>query len=163
METKIELNLTTIEGIKDLIYANSDSARTLSRAATGVLDSHVASLCIGLREQHRRHEGELKYYVLINGERTRRISRISSWKAGMHHDWFSLRALLSRGNPRMILREVERREAQVKRVYERVLRSTAGSAVNDVLMKQYLILKEGVTRVHDMRGVHDTRSEVSPL
>ena len=151
METKIELNPSTIEGVKDLIHANSDSARTLSRAARGVIDSHVASLCIGLREQHRRHEGELKYYVLVNGERTRQIGRIHSWADGMHRDWFSLRALLSRGNPRMILREVERREARVKRVYERVLRSTAGSAMNDILMKQYLVLKEGVIRVHDMR------------
>ena len=152
METKIELNPSTIEGVKDLIHANSDSARTLSRAARGVIDSHVASLCIGLREQHRRHEGELKYYVLVNGERARRINRLHSWAAGMHRDWFSLRALLSRGNPRVVLREVERRVASVKQVYERVLKRAAGSAVNDVLIHQYRILNEGMERVRALQA-----------
>jgi uncharacterized protein (TIGR02284 family) len=149
METKIELNPSTLEGIKDLIRANSNSARILSRAAKGVLNSQVASLCIGLREQRRRDEGELKYYVLINGERTRRIG---TWAVGIRHDWLSLRTMVSRGNPGLILNVVERQEAGVKRAYERVLKRTAGSAVNDVLLKQYEVLKQGLKRVQDLRA-----------
>jgi uncharacterized protein (TIGR02284 family) len=147
-ETKLELNPSTIDGVRDLIRANCLSARTLTKAASGVDDEQIASLCIGLREQRRRHEGELKYYILINGET---VHRNGSWLASLHHDWLSLRAILSRGKPQVILRQVEQQEAHVKHIYENVLRKTTGSAVNDVLVKQYRVLREGFQRIRQMR------------
>lgn len=148
-ETKLELNPVTIDGVRELIQANRISARTLSKAAAGVADEGIRNLCVGLRQQRRRHEGELKYYILINGET---VHRNTSWYASLQQDWLSLRAFLRRGNQRAILRQVEQQETHVKDSYERVLRRTTGSAVNDVLVKQYGVFREGFRRIRQMRA-----------
>jgi len=51
--------------------------------------------------------------------------------------------MLSGGNVHAILSEAERGEDAIKKAYEEVLIETAGSAVNDVLTRQYAIVKAG--------------------
>jgi uncharacterized protein (TIGR02284 family) len=51
----------------------------------------------------------------------------------------------------VVLVEAERGEDQIKRAYEDALVRTAGSAMNDVLTRQYARVKSGHDRIRDLR------------
>ncbi|TWT39087.1 PA2169 family four-helix-bundle protein [Blastopirellula retiformator] len=61
-----------------------------------------------------------------------------------------------------ILAEAEAGEDHIKHAYEDALKETAGSAMNDVLQKQYAQVKQGHDRIRDMRDAFKAKSQLSP-
>jgi uncharacterized protein (TIGR02284 family) len=68
--------------------------------------------------------------------------------------WMSIREQFSSNNLYAVLAEVERGEDQIKHAYEQALRSTAGSAMNDVLTRHYTQVKSAHDRIRDLRDEH---------
>ncbi len=72
-------------------------------------------------------------------------------RAAVHRTWINVRELLTSNDANAILSEAERGEDHIKSAYETVLRNTAGSAVNDVLTRQYAQVKASHDRVKMLR------------
>ncbi len=156
METKLDLNPMTIEAIQDLIQANLDSANGFKEVSKGVDDPVVSGLCTAIGAQRENHASELQYYVVLNGERARTEG---TWLASLHRVWLDLRAMLNGGDPYALLGEVERGEDQIKTAYEETLKRTAGSALNDVLTKQYANVKIERDQIVAVREKHNTQAQ----
>lgn len=148
LETKLNLDDQTIEAIQDLIQANVDSADGLIEAAKDISDANVSSLFNELATQRRKLALELQQHVLLSGERPRSEGGLL---ASLRRTWLDLRAKLNGGDAYVILCEAERGEDHIKRAYEDVLKSTSGSAMNDVLSTQYAIVKAAHDRIRDLR------------
>ncbi len=54
-----------------------------------------------------------------------------------------IRSIVSGGNSHAILAETERGEEHIKHAYVDALKETAGSAMNNVLLRQYVRVKAG--------------------
>lgn len=147
-ETKHDLNQETIDAIQDLIQANIDSADGFSEAASQIQDPNLASLFVELGQQRRELAETLQKHVRFNGERPRTEG---SWLAAAHRTWLDLRAKIAGGDAKVILQEAERGEDYIKHAYEDALKNTAGSALNDVLLSQYSVVKNGHDRIRDLR------------
>ena len=74
-----------------------------------------------------------------------------SFSAGVHRAWINVRGKLNGGDPYVILIEAERGEDHIKAAYEDILKDTAGSAMNDLLQRQYTNVKAGHDGVRDLR------------
>ena len=70
--------------------------------------------------------------------------------AAVHRGWMDLRAAVGQGTQAM-LEEAERGEDFIKEKYEDVLKHTAGSAVTDVLNRQYRNIKSAHDSIRDLR------------
>ncbi len=147
-ETRIDLNEQTVEAIQDLIQANIDSSEGFSEAAKEIEDTNLANLFTELGQQRRQLANTLQQHVQVTGERPRTEG---TWLAALHRSWLDLRSKLNGGDAHVILCEAERGEDHIKHAYEEALKTTAGSAVNDVLTDQYATVKAGHDRVRDLR------------
>jgi len=151
METKTDLNSVTLKKLQQLIQINLDSEKGFNEVAHDVENKSIATAFVELGSQRRKNALELKELMTWNGEVP---AEDGSYLAAFHRAWISLRELLSGGSTYAILSEAERGEDAIKKAYEDVLVSTAGSAVNDVLTRQYAIVKAGHDRVRGMRDDH---------
>lgn len=147
-ETKTQLNEKTIAKLQDLIRINIDSDAGFQEASKQIDDSNVSSVFTSLAAQRAQNATELQEYVQWNGEKPRDEG---SYAAAFHRTWLDLRAKLNGGDAHVILCEAERGEDQIKKAYEDALKETAGSAMNDVLTKQYANVKAGHDRIRDLR------------
>jgi uncharacterized protein (TIGR02284 family) len=68
----------------------------------------------------------------------------------------AVREAFSSNNEYTVLAEAERGEDTIKQAYEAALRDHPGTAMNDVLQRQYLQVKHAHDRVRDLR---DARKE----
>lgn len=148
METKTDLNSITLKKIQELIQINLDSEKGFNEASHKIDNKSIATMFVELGRQRRDNALELEKIMTWNG---RTPVEDGSYLASFHRAWLSLRGMLSGGNVHAILSEAERGEDAIKKAYEEVLIETAGSAVNDVLTRQYAIVKAGHDRVRDMR------------
>ncbi len=139
MEPNLDLDAATIEAIQDLIQVNLDAAGGFKEAAKEIDDGIVSGLFSAISVQRGKHASQLQDYVVRNGERARTEG---TWLAALHRVWLDLRAKLSGGDPYVLLCEVERGEDHIQAAYEETLKQTAGSALNDVLTKQYASVKD---------------------
>lgn len=149
METKHHLREETIEKVQDLIQINIDSQKGFAEAADKVKDKQIASLFRQLGGERQTNTTELQQIVNFNGEEPQDDG---SFKATVHRAWIDVRAALNGGDASVILNEAERGEDAIKELYEEVLKETAGSAVNDVLTRQYAKVKAGHDKVRDLRN-----------
>lgn len=149
METKHHLREETIEKVQDLIQINIDSQKGFAEAADKVKDKQIASLFRQLGGERQTNTAELQKIVNFNGEEPQDDG---SFKATVHRAWIDVRAALNGGDASVILNEAERGEDAIKELYEEVLKETAGSAVNDVLTRQYAKVKAGHDKVRDLRN-----------
>ncbi|HEY1065265.1 MAG TPA: PA2169 family four-helix-bundle protein, partial [Pirellulales bacterium] len=94
---------------------------------------------------------ELQQIVNFNGEEP---TDDGSFKATVHRAWLDVRAALNGGDAGVILSEAERGEDAIKELYEEVLKETSGSAVNDVLTRQYAKVEAGHDKVRDLRDAY---------
>ena len=152
MEKKDELHESTIEAIQELIQANLDSADGFSEAARRSDHIQIATLFTELESERRSFSSALQCYVGGNGEKP---VNDGTWRAALHRTWIDFRAALSDRDPRVMLIEAIRSETQLKDAYETILRETAGSAVNDVLTRQYAAIKTGHDRITEIRENRD--------
>ena len=148
VETKLNLSEKTVAKLQDLIRINLDSEQGFQEAAKEINDVNVAGIFSSLATERSRNALELQDYVQWNGEKPRDEG---SYAAAFHRTWVDLRAKLSGGDPHVLLSEAERGEDQIKQAYEDALKDTAGSAMNDVLTRQYSNIKAGHDRIRDMR------------
>ena len=148
IETKSNLNESTISGLQKLIRYNIDAYDGLKEAADEVKDEKTASLFRALAAERSELASELQQHVEFNAEEPVEDGSIM---AAVHRTWLSVRSAINGGECYPILCEAEKGEDYIKAAYEDVLKETAGSAVNDVLTKQYAIVKAGHDRVRDLR------------
>lgn len=148
VETKTTLCDETISCIQDLISVNLDSEKGFREAAEHCGDSPVVkALFTELATQRGAQAIDLKTLVGMNGEE----SEDSGSVAGAAHRWLlDIRGKLAGGAPVMLI-EAERGEDYIKGKYEEALKKNAGSAVTDVLNRQYVAVKAGHDRVRDLR------------
>jgi len=158
METKTDLNSVTLEKMQELIQINLDSEKGFNEASHEIDNKSIATMFIELGRQRRDNALELEKIMNWNGEKS---VEDGSYLASFHRAWLSLRGLLSGGGEYAILSEAERGEDAIKKAYEEVLIATAGSAVNDVLTRQYAIVKAGHDRVRAMRDNHRATSALA--
>ena len=155
METKTELNSVTLKKIQELIQINVESEKGFNEASDEIADKSIATMFVELGRQRRDNALELEKIMTWNDKEP---VEDGSYLATFHRAWLSLRGLLSGGSSHAILSEAERGEDAIKKAYEDVLISTAGSAVNDVLTRQYAVVKAGHDRVRNMRDNHRVTS-----
>jgi uncharacterized protein (TIGR02284 family) len=151
METVTTLQEDTIAKLQDLIEICIDSAKGCADAAEHSDDEQVSSLFRQLGNQRADHTRELQGYVKLNREKP---EKGGSALGTAHRLWLDLRAAINGGDPKVILIEAERGEDQIKQKYEEVIKETAGSALNDVLLRQYKQVKDGHDRVRDLRDTY---------
>lgn len=148
METKTTLNDKTIEGVQDLIRINIDSYKGFEQAADTIENKRIAGLFREIATQRRNNAATLRNHVQMNDEDAEDSGSI---KGNLHRWWLSARGTLNGGDDHVVLIEAERGEDAIKERYEEVLKDTAGSAMNDVLQKQYAEVKTGHDRIRDLR------------
>lgn len=153
-ETKYDLNQETLDKVQQLIQVNIDSEDGFREAAKQIDDVTLASLFTELGSQRGQNAADLQQFVEWNGERA---VDDGSYAAAFHRAWLDIRSKLSGGDAHSILCEAERGEDHIKKAYEDALTSTAGSAMNDVLSKQYANVKAGHDRIRLLRDEYQSR------
>ncbi|MCA9130261.1 MAG: PA2169 family four-helix-bundle protein [Planctomycetales bacterium] len=148
LETKTDLNDTTIEKLQKLIRANIDSYNGFHESAEELSDAALANLFREIGDQRSAMASELQNFVEFNGEEAEEDGSVA---AKVHRIWINIRGKINGGDPHVILIEAERGEDHIKEAYEDVLTETAGSAMNDVLTKQYAAVKAGHDKIRDLR------------
>lgn len=148
LETKTNLNDSTIDGLQKLIRYNIDSFDGFTEAADEVNNKRVSTLFRELATERSNFANELQDHVTWNGDEA---VDDGSTMAAVHRTWIQVRSALNGGDAYPILCEAERGEDYIKSAYEDVLKETAGSAVNDVLNRQYRVVKSAHDRVRDLR------------
>ena len=153
IETLTDLNESTISGLQKLIRYNIDARDGFREAADDISDPILASLFREMVKERNELVTELQDHVQDTGEKA---EDDGSAMAAVHRAWIKVRAAVNAGDPYPILCEAEKGEDYIKAAYEDVLKETAGSAVNDVLTRQYAIVKAGHDRVRDLRDSFKT-------
>ncbi|MEZ6242069.1 MAG: PA2169 family four-helix-bundle protein [Phycisphaerales bacterium] len=149
MPTTNTLDSKTISGLQDLIQLNIDSDEGFN-AAADQLDAS-SRLAMHFREcaaERRSFASELQAVVGANSERP---EQSGTAKGTLHRWWLEIRGAVQDGDEHAVLAEAERGEDAIKRRYEKVLKETAGSPVNDLLQRQYAAVKRRHDQVRDMR------------
>jgi uncharacterized protein (TIGR02284 family) len=154
LETKTHLDEKTVDKLQRLIQANMDSHEGFREAADEVDNETLAGLFRGLAEKRQQQAQTLQGLVSVNGEEPRDSG---TYMGAAHRTWIELKTAVVGGDTESILNECERGEDHIKNLYEEILKETAGSAVNDVLQRQYAEVKADHDRVRDLR---DTAREM---
>jgi uncharacterized protein (TIGR02284 family) len=147
METKTALTKETINCLNDLIQVNIDSRDGFRDAAENVENLTISSLFTELSNQRNDQASELRSLVTANAQEP---TDSGSFAAAAHRAWMDLRSAFGGGTAAM-LSEAERGEDYIKGKYESALKGHAGSAVTDVLNRQYASVKAAHDRVRDLR------------
>jgi uncharacterized protein (TIGR02284 family) len=148
LETKCDLEADTIEALQDLIQTNLDARDGFRFAADELENAAIAATFEHFADQRQQQADELTSFVECNGDAPRREG---SYSAAVHRTWMKVRELITTNDTDAILSEAERGEDHIKGAYETTLRKTAGSAVNDVLTRQYAQVKAAHDRVKMLR------------
>ena len=154
VETEHNLKESTITKIQDLIRANIDAYDGFHESADEINDEDLALLFRQIATDRSTLASELQEFVTWNGEEAAKEGTVA---AGVHRAWINIRSKLSGGDAYVILAEAERGEDHIKRAYEDVLKETAGSPLNHVLLQQYVIVKSGHDQVRDLRDIYKAK------
>lgn len=148
METLTTLRPETIEGLRDLIRVNHDSAKGFREAAEQIDDDSATEHFHALAAERQGFAKRLESFVEWNGDDD---TPDGSFGAKMHRWWIQFRGTVQDGDVHAILSEAERGEDQIKAKYEEVLPQISGNPVNDVLLRQYGRVKVAHDRIRDLR------------
>ena len=151
LETKTDLNETTIAKLQKLIRANIDSYNGFHESAEEINDNALKVLFKEIGDQRSAMATQLQTFVEFNGEEAEDDGSVA---AKTHRIWINIRSKINGGDAHVILIEAERGEDHIKAAYEDVLTETAGSAMNDVLTKQYASVKAGHDKIRDLRDAY---------
>lgn len=151
METATTLHDETLEKLQELIEINIDSCEGFKEAADSIDNPTVSSLFAELARARAGFAGELQGFVRINHEEPEDSGTMTGTA---HRLWLKFRSAINGGDPKVVLIEAEKGEDAIKEKYEDVLKETAGSAVNDILTRQYAKVKAGHDRVRDLRDAY---------
>lgn len=148
LETKANLNEETVEALQDLIEINLDSVAGFQQAADSIDHQGLQTLFRKVASERQMHADELKGFVRYNREEPEDSGSVAG---AAHRQWLNLRAAINGGDPKVVLIEAERGEDAIKEKYEDLIKKTAGSAMNDVLLRQYAEVKRHHDLVRDLR------------
>jgi uncharacterized protein (TIGR02284 family) len=151
LETKQHLEPETLEKLQSLIQINLDSEKGLLEAAKRIQDEKITSVFLDLSEDRAKNAKDLQMFVRWNDEVAQDEG---SYIGTFHRVWLDLRSDMTGGSASSILSEAERGEDYIKKLYEEVLVETAGSAMNDVLTRQYATVKAGHDRIRELRNTY---------
>ena len=154
LESKLNLNKDSLEKLQNLIQVNIDSYEGLAAAAEKVDDNRVASTFRQVGQGRSTNARELQSYVAANAKEPEQKGTATG---AIHRGWTSMRSAINGGDAYVMLIEAERGEDRIKEEYEDVLKATAGSAVNDVLQRQYAQVKKGHDLIRDLRDVYKNK------
>ncbi len=155
LETKFQLRESTIKKLQELIRANIDAYDGFHESADEIKDQSIARLFRHIADERSSLASELQEYVEWNGEEAAKEGTVA---AGVHRAWINIRSKLNGGDAYVILCEAERGEDLIKHAYEDVMKETAGSPLNHVLLQQYSIVKSGHDKVLDLRDESKSKS-----
>ena len=127
---------------------NRDSSEGFTSAAEHVGDDRIASYFRQCAHDRTRFASELATFVEASGGDAPTSGTV---RGTLHRWWLDLRGSVQGGDLKAMLSEAERGEDAIKAKYEHVLKDTAGSAMNDVLTRQYASVKQTHDRVRDLR------------
>ncbi len=145
---KSNLSSDFVSSLQNLHQANVDSAKGFKEAAQDLKNSQLAADFMKWSQERNKQARELAEIVEINdGE----VDREGSWLGSLHRSYMALKAAISSDDDHAILAEAERGEDYIKEAYEEVLKESPGTAVNDVLQRQYANVKATHDRVRDLR------------
>lgn len=150
IETKSTLSKEALDDIQDLIKINVDSRDTFHELADHTENSAVAIMFRELASERNRNVAELESLINFN-DKTPDESGTAA--AIYHRVVINLRAVLGAGTTTM-LEEAESAEDKIKHRYEEILKRNPGSAVSDVLHRQYAGVKAAHDRVRAIRDAH---------
>jgi len=148
MESITNLNKDTIKGIQNLIEINIDSSKGFDEAAEKIENPQIASMFRECGKERDRFAGELKTAAAINNVEPKDSGTL---KGTAHRWWLNIRGTVTGGDEHTILADAERGEDSIKACYEKTLKETAGSPLNDVLQRQYAQVKARHDQIRDMR------------
>lgn len=148
METKLNLRDDTIDALQDLIQTNMDSAACLKEASEAVDDPQMSRYFASVEKERRKHANELSSYVSVNQETPESSTSIGGEARKL---WLRFRSAISGGDTSTVLVQAEKAEDVIKGKYEDLLQQTAGSAMNDVLMRHMREVKRHHDQIRDMR------------
>jgi len=148
MERLTKMDTDTIEKLNELIAYNLDSVEVLESAASRVENAPVAELFRQIISERRRQARELQGFVTINAEDPKNKGTAGG---SIRKVWVDFRTALNSGDSYVVLIEAERAEDRILEEYKDVLKKTAGSPVNDVLMRQLRDVKGWHDRVRQLR------------
>lgn len=149
-ESKLNLDQNTIDKLQELIRINLDSAKGFREAADELDENILGEKLIQIANERDRQARELQEYVCVNNEDP--VDE-GSYAAAVHRCWMKTRSLFSGGDTYAIMAEVERGEVQIKDAYKDALKEEPGSAMNDILLRQF----EEVKSIHDnVRDIRDS-------
>lgn len=137
-----------ISQLQELIQVNIDSRNGFRHASEATNDLTLQSAFEQTAIERDSQADELARFVAWSGEAPHREGSIG---AAVHRAWMTIRETMSWDDRYAILCEVERGEDQIKAAYETALETCAGNAVNDVLARQYLLVKASHDRMRDLR------------
>jgi uncharacterized protein (TIGR02284 family) len=150
LETKTNLTEETISALNDLIQVNIDAQKGFDEAASEIQDLNIANMFRELSTQRSQQAMELQSLVVQNRQTPTDSGSIAG---AIHRGWMNLRTALGGGN-QVVLNEAERGEDHIKAKYEEALKCCTGSAVTDVLNRQYASVKKAHDRVRDLRDAY---------
>lgn len=147
-EMKCTLKPEVVSDIQKLHQANIDSAKGFEETAKDLKDEQLADNFCKWSSERSAQATELAELVECNAES---VDHESSWLSALHRAYTSMRAAVSYDDKHALLAEAERGEDHIKAAYEEVLKETPGSAVNDILQRQYARVKATHDCVRDLR------------
>lgn len=150
IETKTKLSPETIASVQELIHINVDSRNTFQELADGTANSSVAIMFRELASERNRNVAELE--SLLNFIDAK-IEETGSLAGAAHRLLISLRATLGAGTTTM-LNEAEAAEESIQKKYEEILTREPGSAVSDILHRQFSGIRAAHQRVRAIRDAH---------
>jgi uncharacterized protein (TIGR02284 family) len=148
LETKTHLDETTIKELQGLARVNVDSADGFRFVAKHVNNLTLEQAFLRIADQREMQAQELADFIQWNGKET---MVEGSFAAMLHRTWISIREKLTSDNVYVMLAEAERGEDQIKEAYESAILRTAGSAMNDVLLRQLTEVKANHDFIRDLR------------
>ncbi len=137
METKTSLQKKTVDKLQELVQVNIDSHDGFNDAASNTEDMTISSLFRELASQRQQHAAELRTLVAANFEEPQKEGSYAA-AAAPRVDGLAI------GNGRWNegdARRSRRGEDHIKAKYEEIVKKCGGSAITDVLNRQYRAVK----------------------
>ncbi|MDX9911012.1 MAG: PA2169 family four-helix-bundle protein [Phycisphaerales bacterium] len=148
LETTTTLSRETLDGVQSLITANIDSGKGFASAAEQIENKDIASYFRRCGMRREAFANELQRIVGVNGETPTTSGSVTGTARRW---WLDLRGTIQNGDEHAVLAEAERAEDAAKARYEKVLKHTAGSPLNELLHRQYASVKQDHDTIRDMR------------
>jgi len=150
LETKTKLLPETLAVVQDLVKINADSRDTFVELADATANASVAIMFRELADERNRNVAELESLVTYNQEKPDESASVA---AAYHRIVIGLRSALGAGTATM-LNEAVTAEDKIQNKYEEVLKHEPGSAVSDILHRQYSAVRAAHQRVRAIRDAH---------